>query len=286
MSVTSIARKGAVVRHHEKAKSNVTYEVIDITPEIAAEMLTHNIDNRRPRRAVVDRYGRDMSSGKWREGVSTISFAADGTLLDGQHRLMAIVQSGCTIPMLVVRGLENEAQDAMDDLAKRTLGDTFNFHGIQNSNQSAAIVRRIILWEQGERTNTGRYQPTKAESLELWRRDHTVAIALEAAARLRTRRIVTPSIVGLTYWLFWNIDSDDCQNFWDSLHTGIGLEEDSPIYIVREQIARYNARGERVPETAYLAWVIKAWNHYRSGKTLRPGYKYTLKASERVPEPK
>lgn len=287
MSVTSIAKKTANVQHPSMVSdTGATYSVETIGPDTAKEMLASNIDNRHIRRAVVDRYARDMKAHKWVENGAAISFAADGTLLDGQHRLAAIVRAGVAVRLLVVRGLPNSAQDSMDDLAKRTLADTFNFHGISNANSAAAIVRRVLLWQNDARTNTGKYQPTKAEALAAIREDQTLAVAINAAAQMRKRSIVSPSIIGLTWWLFWNIDQDDCEKFWSGLHSGADLSENSPIFIVREQISRYNARAERVPETAYLAWVIKAWNHYRADKTLRPSYKYTIKSSEHMPEPK
>lgn len=288
MSVTSIAHRSYESQYgFMRSPSGVTYSLEEITPAEAKDMLARNTDNRRARRAVIDKYARDMESGAWAENGDAISFATDGTLLNGQHRLSAIVQSGVTTMCLVVRGLPHAAQDTMDDLAKRTLGDTFNFHGIQNPNHAAAIVRRVVLWINGEKTNSGSsYQPTKSEALELFRRDHTVAIAINAASEMRKRALTSPSLTGLTWWLFWNIDESDCQQFWESLHTGVGLADTDPIYLLREQIMRYNARAERVPETAYLAWVIKAWNHYRADVQLSPSYKYTFKSGDKFPEPK
>lgn len=285
MSKTNLAVVGPNDAPHMTSPSGVRYQLVKISPDMARKMLASNTDNRRFRKATGERYLRDIKAGKWQENGESIKFAKDGTLLDGQHRLWAIAHGGRVVLCLVIRDLPNGAQDTMDDLAKRTLADTFNFHTIANSHSAAAITRRILMWQQGTKTNQGSFQPSKAEALEAFREDPSILVAIEAAVGMKKRRLLPPTIIGLTWWLFWNIDSDDCQAFWAGLHTGEALSSDSPIYIVREQIARHMARDGRVAETALLAWVIKAWNHYRAGKSLSANYKYTLKTSERIPEP-
>lgn len=69
----------------------------EITPDIAAEWLAHNAVNRNVRRAAVAQYAADMVAGNWREADAPITRRADGMLLDGQHRLSAIIASAKTI---------------------------------------------------------------------------------------------------------------------------------------------------------------------------------------------
>lgn len=291
MPETSVTRKtptkvSAIKTVAMTSPSGITYTVEPVGPRLAEEWLSKNLSNRRIRNAVVERFARDMATGEWEENGAAICFDTEGRLLDGQHRLWAVSESGATITALVARGLQSKVQDTMDDGTKRTLGDTFGFHGVQSSNTAAAIARRILLWQQGYRTNTGIFQPSKAEALTLLNDDPTVVAAIEQSSALSNRKLVSPSIIGLTWWLFWGIDEAACAEFWNGLHTGIGLTDTSPIYIVREQIMRQNARAERVPETAFLAWIIKAWNHWRHDKVLSPTYRYAFKPGEKFPEPK
>ena len=81
-----------------------------ITPQIAEEYLKHNINNYRAlseRR--VNTYAEDMRNGCWQANGESIVFAEDGTLRNGQHRLKAVIKSGTTVPMLVVRGVSNDS---------------------------------------------------------------------------------------------------------------------------------------------------------------------------------
>lgn len=77
-------------------------EVKKICPKDALKMLEKNIDNRKLRPAVVREYAGYMKSGLWRENGETVLITDDGYLLNGQHRLNAIIASGACINMLVV----------------------------------------------------------------------------------------------------------------------------------------------------------------------------------------
>lgn len=233
--------------------TGVEYEVVNVTPGQAELWLARNTDNRRIRPASVARYARDMLAGRFVENGAGVCFAKDGTLLDGQHRLEAVVQTRAIVPMLIVRNLDRAVQDTIDDGSKRTLGDRFTFNGHQNAAVSAAVTRRVAMWKAGYKHNAGTYQVSTAEALKLVQSDPTMASAIEAAVKYRPGRLLPPTIVGLTWWLFSQVDQEDCAEFWEHLHTGAGLSEGDPIHLVRNQIIRRNAEPGRIPESIYLA---------------------------------
>lgn len=74
---------------------------VKVTPEMADELLALNDEkNRRLSRHTVEKYAEDMSSGRWgRTNTNPIGVMVDDngrivSLLDGQHRLAAVVMSG------------------------------------------------------------------------------------------------------------------------------------------------------------------------------------------------
>lgn len=263
--------------------AGVKYEIVHVTPAQAALWLGKNVANRRLRPAVAERYARDMGAGVWVENGAAVVFATDGTLIDGQHRLQASVDSGAPFVSLVVTNVDKHVQNTIDDGSKRTLADRFTFEGRANASTAAAVVRRVLLWQAGIRTNAGTYQPSTAEALDLLENDSTIGLAVDAAATYRSNKLLPPSIIGLGWWLFWDIDADGCQMFWEGMHTGAGLAEGSPILALRNQIIRRTGEPGRIPETLYLAWVIKAWNVFRKGGT---AYHFRLGAGEKFPEPR
>jgi hypothetical protein len=81
------------------------HRVIEITPRMAADWLKRNPHNRPLQPRVINKYVRDMLDGNWVLDGQAITLASDGTIINGQHRLSAVVQSGVTISSLVVWGV-------------------------------------------------------------------------------------------------------------------------------------------------------------------------------------
>lgn len=288
MSNAKVATKPTTPTMEFTSAEGVAYSLEWVTPEVAETWLGKNVNNRSVRKSGVNAIARDMESGAFIENGDSIRFDVNGNLLDGQHRLMGRVQSSTSGWMLIVRNLPSIAQDTMDDGKKRTMADTFDFHGIENNSTAAAVTRRVILWQNGVRSNSGGgYVPTKAEQNDLWRTDPTLRVAVEATVQMGKKGLVPPSIVGLTWWLFSNIDAQACSEFWYGVSTGANLEPGSPILILRERVTAAVGTPGRVPESQLLAWTIKAWNLWRQDRTLSSNYRgFALKPLERFPEPR
>lgn len=94
-----------------------------ITPEAAKLMLENNSeDNRSIRQTVVEKYARSLKKGDWeKSNPCTITFWKDGTMVDGQHRLMAIAQSGISTVMTVA--IVPVGVAFFDGQAKRSTGN-------------------------------------------------------------------------------------------------------------------------------------------------------------------
>lgn len=103
--------------------SQVKTEVVKITPEMASVMLCHNRDNRPVRESNIERYATMMKRGEWLLTHQGVAFDTEGRLVDGQHRLMAIVRSGVTVEMMVSRELDPRAYKLTDQGAKRRAAD-------------------------------------------------------------------------------------------------------------------------------------------------------------------
>lgn len=96
--------------------------VIKVTPEMAAAWLAKgNPKNRKINDARVNAYARDMKKGKWcASPLSAIGFDRSGMLLNGHHRLHAVVKSGVTIDLVVFDNVPNEVLRFTDTELPRT----------------------------------------------------------------------------------------------------------------------------------------------------------------------
>ena len=83
---------------------DITVEVI--TPAEAQSYLKNNAKHRPIKEKKVAEYMAEMSEGHWKLNGKTICFDTTGRLLNGQHRLSAVVRSGVALTTVVVRGLD------------------------------------------------------------------------------------------------------------------------------------------------------------------------------------
>jgi hypothetical protein len=94
-----------------------------ISPELAALYLRSNTKNRYVRQSHVKWLAESMKIGQWKLTHQGICFDSDGAMVDGQHRLLAIIESGQAVQMLVSRGSSSEGFDACDLGIVRSLAD-------------------------------------------------------------------------------------------------------------------------------------------------------------------
>lgn len=252
---------------------SITPTYVDVTPGQASEWLSkNNTMNRTMRDSKVNAYARDMVNGAWKFNGDSIRFAEDGTLLDGQHRLAAIIRANVTVPFIVVWGLPREAQDTMDIGAHRALRDQLHLKGIANSNEVSAIARRGFLAENNSVGGGGNAQvgPTQAELLDFINANPEVIRAAEVALRSKGNLPCAPTAIGTAYFMCSRIDVYKAEHFWvHQVIDGLQLTESDPAYALRNRLQKEVMDGRRrmVADDVYRYGIV-AWNHYRAGNPL------------------
>lgn len=103
--------------------------VVTITPEIAKELLKHNTGNRKINQANVKRIAEDMIAGDYKLNGETIKIYEDGTLADGQHRLMACVLAGVPFETYIIKGIKKDVLPTIDAGKQRSLVESLNMVG-------------------------------------------------------------------------------------------------------------------------------------------------------------
>jgi hypothetical protein len=102
-------------------------EIITITPDLAAHLLTANIGNRKVTSSNVDYWCACLKGGDVKlthQGIAIHGTIANPIrLIDGQHRLMAIVKTGIPAKFLVAEEVPMEAFAALDNGKPRSMAD-------------------------------------------------------------------------------------------------------------------------------------------------------------------
>ena len=96
------------------------------TPDTAKTILEHrNKQNRPISRERVRRYAAEMRDGRWYQDTPEgVSFDRDGMVVDGQHTLLAVVESGATMRLYTHHDVPHEAQAFMNQGLARTAAQT------------------------------------------------------------------------------------------------------------------------------------------------------------------
>lgn len=99
-------------------------KVVMVDPSLAAAWLTKNAQNNRPmRKTTVANYAEQMQAGQWQLTHQGVAFGVNGALIDGQHRLAAIVQANVIVPMMVTVNAPLTSFEMLDCGVKRTVAD-------------------------------------------------------------------------------------------------------------------------------------------------------------------
>lgn len=253
---------------------NMTSEWADITPAIAEKWLGQNHGNRNVRVAKVKAFARDMRNGAWLTDASPVRFDWNGVLIDGQHRLEAVIESGATIRVLVVRGLDPQAREVMDTGTKRTPADALGFAGFEKDRNIAAATARIALARENGYVTTafGGAPPniTNTETVN-WVRDHEDVTHAVALARRTYNQIgITPSPWAYCLYELEKVDGELAVEFADSMHESRGLRgRGDPRNAMLTAFRQAQLGKRRKPGTAETIYIVfRAWNAWVTNKSL------------------
>lgn len=244
-----------------------TASFVTVTPETARNWLAMNTKNRRLRKADLDRYKRDMLAGNWHIAGDPIRFSTTGQLLDGQHRLTAIVETGVTLPLLVVRGVQPEAQKVMDTGRRRTAADALDIDRKGHASTLAAVALLKLSVDLGKLD--GKHEASHGEILACVEANPSLEVAAEFASQVARRTDCPPSVVAYTFFVLSKIDAEQAADFWLAAADKVGLASGDPVIALTNRFAEARRNRERLTKRMYLSAIFRAWNYRRAGKPLR-----------------
>jgi hypothetical protein len=242
-----------------------------ITPDLANRWLERNDDNRAIARADVERYKRDMLGGRWHLDGSPIRLGPDGALLDGQHRLTAVAESGVSIPMLIIRGVDPAARAAMDTGRKRTASDALVMAGHTHAALLSATAR-LHLEAVADRvgvTGPTRLEVSHDEIIAALDAEPDLVTAVEFVHPFARRTDCPPTVVAYTYFVLRRIDPKGAAEFWLGVAEKVGLRDGDPVLALSNRLAESRRRREYLDRRMLLSMIYRAWNARRSGHTMR-----------------
>lgn len=274
---TSTSNRRASSKRSVAAKK-FTARVERIGPKKAREYLDMMPRNRRQRGRVKDRYIKAMTKGQWKLTGEAIKFNTRGELIDGQHRLEAIIATGKTVEILVCRNVPPEAFMELDTGATRSPGDLLTVAGYDYSNGVASAIRfitSIYKVEAGTVSPSSLARERAAPETLLEYAEAYSDSLVDAVRKTMTKQARTvcspPAMFAALYYIFAEHNKKGADQFFDTLIDGLGYEQgrQDPIYQLRRLLEQFKAnKHQKRPNFYKAAITIKAWNAFQNRDTI------------------
>lgn len=247
-----------------------------ITPEEASRLLGENHGNRELKQFIVNTLAADIEAGRFVFNGDTIRVSKTGRLLDGQHRLTAVVQTGIPIETILITGLDDDVQTTIDTGSPRKFSDVLT---MQRNTKNATTVGAVTLATYLYQQNDGRFNnqilarkrsATRDELLE-WFDAHTeemlVAATLARRIQASPARLSTQS-TACTLFGAALFDPDLAALFAETVAEGDAAVGDPARQLREYGIRRSQAANKSTNQHCHLL-TVTAWNKYVSGVEAR-----------------
>jgi len=261
-------------------------KIVLVSPDVARRWLQANTVNRKVRDGSVNMYARDMIEGRWTISESAICFSPDNKLLNGQHRLRAVIKANASIPMLVMFGVHESAMGNMDSGAKRSISDDLGFRGEAQTPLLAATVKLAMLYTDGRIYRDNKMQRSSPAAVRAFLDENPdLRDAVSVSHRFRTTGLL-PTVQAVGYWLTAQLDSDDAMEFLRQLNTRTNLPAGSPVLALDSRLRQVRYNRTHLTHRDALGLFIKSWNHWRAGRSVKTVALTTHSQANPIPEPR
>lgn len=246
-----------------------------MTPERADSILKNqNPKNRKIRDRSVEKIAFDIISNNWRVTHQAIAFSSDGELLDGQHRLSAIVKAKKAVRLYVKYGLDKECMDVIDSGNCRTASDTLRlrFDAKSSSTAAAAIKHYFIYRRYPKVVWSNVVKPSHSEISEYYHEnreavDRATELALTGHRRFKKLGKTT---IATVFLLVYELKEDlhKYEKFVELLSKGTELLEGSPLAAYRNFLVNSDVKGA-YPQQFEIANLIKCFNYWQRDEKIK-----------------
>ncbi|MFJ6212717.1 hypothetical protein ACIQGZ_05210 [Streptomyces sp. NPDC092296] len=273
-------------------RMSLTSRIMDISPGVAAEMLTRNHANRPIDRGRVTLLREAIQRGEWivsHQGIAFAGSCADSRLLDGQHRLDAIRQSGQIVPVLVFENVPVETFSVMDTGRSRTASTVLAMQGEYDSSLVAATIRHIHLFKTMPDAEWKGHSSrlTNAQVLTFLEANREKVTEACGTARLMSReRLIIPTAAAVGYYTTSEASPGVDQRSWvQGVTTGADLSPGDPRLALRNALISLGTgtSGRRRSDSrGQLGLYLKAWNAWVLQKPVK---QLRFQRGEKMPKP-
>ena len=261
-----------ILSFEKKTRTEPTAQQVLVTPEMAMKWLERsNLNNRKLSEKRVQVMARDITEGRWMLTHAGIAFESNGTLIDGQHRLWAIVEAGIPVELFVWRNVDPKTMMVIDCGISRTMADILNIAGEnEDVNREQVAVLRAML---GGFSQPPILSPSETSAL-LQQYSKAIHFAIEnlphIVAANGVNTVITRAVIARAYY---NVNADALEEFCRMLTTGVVTSEDeSVIAMLRQQLIAFrgNSSANRILRYGKIERTLLSWLRSENPSRIHP----------------
>ena len=269
-----------------KKRSNLSVDLVYITPQVAKKYLSYNTQNRKESPRNVMFLVEQMKKGLFLENGESIVFDNNNKLLDGQHRLMAIAKAGLSFHIPVVRGVMKNTMATYDTGKNRSSIDVLGLNGFKNCGTLSSFVKLIYKYEikQSKAKFVNAYNRTETltnqQILDFCKENNDwVQEIIRNVANIynkpTTKFLGVANLSFIAYLIGGKNPSSKVYDFIKNIY-GITRQDGTATSYLYSKL--YNSKINKEPLSFYwiLGMSIKAWNFYLDGNPAVKYFKFTV----------
>lgn len=269
-------------------KNKIYTRNVFVTPEYAEKLLQKNVCNRPLTQKTVNWYAHQMSTGQWTISGQTISISDKGTLLDGQHRLAALIKANVCLWFTIAYDVPSDSFINYDSLKSRSPRDAFSIAEIPNYTQIATLISGYNAIITGQIASLGfgfkldqrgvgvaqtKFKFTNKEMIELYYSNSELfqEVNRYAVSFYNNKKLFRISQIGAFMYHLINDKmhpKEKVFEFFRQLHTNENVTNKTIFYLREKLIDDAISQFKMIPRMKYV-YLVKTWNAYILGKEFK-----------------
>jgi hypothetical protein len=252
-----------------------------VTADFATWLLALNTGNRNVMPENVARFRRMLQEGRWQNTGEPIIVSQEGILNDGQHRLIAIKDTGIAAEADVRFGVARVAFKATGTGKRRSSAQVLGIEGYSNTTTQASIARLMMAYDANQMATFRQRSVEADEVLAMVDSDDRIP---EVAAKIRRLRFAPVRAGGFGFVLAIacrNTPSDKVFEFADLVASGLVSDETNPARRLHVRLRDAAMRRERKDQLDLALITAKAWNAWVQGQSIQA---FRLSEADRTSE--
>lgn len=249
---------------------NATIRIKDITPAEATRLLDNQYHKQRKLRdSWVNRLVGEIKRGKFKLSSDAVVIV-DGKLLNGQHRLQAVVAADTACQFLVLTTDDPDIYKILDSGAKRSVADVIDVeHRLEISGAASWILqydRKALTQDSRQGGKKANQVILRSETIEFVDRNRKELqrLANDVALLHKESKLIVESYgIAMAYLANRTAGDDSGSRFVEALYKGT---HNSVIGALRNMLTNERLSKKKWKASFRFGLIIKAYNYWRDGK--------------------